>query len=387
MDECSRGSGSLSCSICAAAVRPVGAALTATLLGMAVNAAPGLSLNLPLQTPPVTVKVPRVAVKAPSVPPPVNLKAPPIPVKAPPVEVEVPPVPVKPPPIPVKAPPVPIRPAPVTVKTPSLPVKTPTAPIKAPTIKAATGPSGTAQAPRVPVSTPNVSARAPGVSVRPPSAAGAVSSSRNAAAVTVTSDRASGANPSTPAGRIAARERKLKATVARERSCLGSLPEPQEQLLEMRTGLGRVGPLSPRKAAARMHVATARFARLEAQALRELGSLSAHGCERTGVVVAAVTVFAGRSVGTPTASSGVEAARYSARPAAPQPPLASGGGPGLLATKLAPAASALILALVLLLGAALTATAIAADASGHGPRHAHWRRHMRNRIRNRSNWR
>jgi hypothetical protein len=397
---------------------------------LSVDVATAGALSLPLETPTVPIKVPPVTVKT----PPVTVKVPPVTVKTPPVTVKTPPVTIKTPTVPVQAPPVTTPPAPV--KAPTTPVKVPTVPAKAPTVKAPTVSTGSTKAPNVTVGAPSVSAKAPGVSVKGGGASGSVSGGGvNAPGVSVAVHPASGSTPSTPGrlgveqragtsspgaplaaaaapdataaplggygslgtgygripasegrqgskarARIASRERKLKATVARERACLSSLPEQQQQLLVLRSGLEQAEPLSPRATAARLHLRSARFARLEAQALRELGDASAHGCRQTGTEVAKIMAFLGSSFGGPQARGAVEAARYEAGPGLLPPP-ASSGDTGLLGTKLSPVASDAILALAALLVLALATIAIVADATGNGPRHAQWRRHVRNRVR------
>jgi hypothetical protein len=396
---------------------------------MAVDAGPADPFSLPLETPPV-VTAPPVTVKTPSV----TVETPPVTVKAPPVTVKVPPVTGKTPPVTVKTPSVPVKTPSVPVQTPSVPAKTPTVTAKAPTAPTVSTESG--KAPSITVHSPSVSTKAPGVSVKPgvsvaagstgtkvpgvsvavrssssatPSAAGRIAGELSAGAAQASGGNSVGATPngagSTLGGygspgpgygqlpasegapgtkaraRIASRERKLKATVARERACLGSLPEQQQQLLVLRTGLGQPMPLSRRATAARLHVGSARFAQLEAQALHELNDASAHGCRQTGVVVAKVLTFLGSSFGSPHARGGVEAVRYEAAPRL-TPPAASSGDTGLLGTKLSPVASDAILALAALFVLALATMAMIADATGNGPRHAQWRRHLRNHIRN-----
>jgi hypothetical protein len=410
--------------------RTISMMLIAALIASASLPASALSFSLPLETPSVPVKAPTVTV------PTVTVEVPPVKVKAPPITVETPPVTVKTPPA--KTPTVPVKTPTLPVKTPTVPVKTPTVPVKTPTVPAkAPVSTGSSKAPTVTVRTPNVSATAPGVSVKTPGASGSVSSgsakgggvavpaqsgssTRSAPSGTTETgtvrssaglgSASSGAAPAPSAeplaayglgagygqtptnegapgpkslARIAKRERNLKALVARARGCLSSLPEGQQRLLELRSGLGQSEPLNPAATAARLHVGSARFARLEVRALRELRRVSAGGCGEatTAAAAASVMAFLGSSFGNAEARWGVKAVRYEAAPASPLPP-ASAGDKGLLGTKLSSAASDAILAFVLLLIAGVVMTAVVADASGNGPRHAQWRRQMRNRIRN-----
>ncbi len=389
---------------------------------IAAAAAPAASFGLPLETPSAPVVAPPG--RAPSV----TVELPPTPVKAPPVTVPQPPPKVKAPTVPVSMPPSPVKAPSVTPP----PVKAPTVPVQAPHIKA---PGEAATAPSVTVGVPSVSATAPGVSVKASSgSAGAQPGSGRAPRVSVAIPRASGATPSARGGlaeelastasgapelggalplgpvgaplggydgpgagygrvpaverkpstraraRIAARERALKAAVARGLACLGSLPERQRQLLVLRSGLGRSRPLGPGATAARLHLGAARFAQLEEQALRELDDSTARGCRQTRAAVAAVMTFRASSFGAPQARAGVEAARYEAAPS-PALPRASSSEKGLLGDGLSPAANEATLTLVLLLTFALVTSAVVVDAAGSGPRHPRWRRRMRNRIR------
>jgi len=408
--------------------RIVSLMLVAVLIASASLPASALSFSLPLETPSVPVEAP--AVTAPTV----KVEVPPVTVKAPPITVETPPVTVKTPPV--KAPTVPVKTPTVPVKTPTVPVNAPTVPAKTPTVPAkAPVSTGSSKAPTVAMRTPNVSATAPGVSVKTPGASGSVSSgSAKGVGVAVPAQSgsstrsvppgttetgtvrssaglgsvSSGAAPAPSAeplasyglgagygqaptnegalgpkslAHIAKRERNLKALVARARECLSSLPERQQRLLELRSGLGRSEPLNPAATAVRLHVGPTRFAQLERRALRELRRASAGGCgEATTAAAASVMAFVGSSFGNAEARGGVKAVRYEASPMLPLPPLGT-SEKGLLGTKLSSAASDAILAFVLLLIAGVAMTAVVADASGNGPRHAQWRRRMRNRIR------
>jgi hypothetical protein len=391
--------------------------LAAALIASASLPTSALSLSLPLETPSVPVKTPPVKV------PTVTVEVPPVTVKGPPVTVQTPPVTVKTPPV--KTPTVPAKTPSVPEKTPTVPIKTPTVPVKAPV------PTGSSNAPAVTVRTPNVSATAPGVSVKSGGASASASSgSTNGSSAPVASgthsagsgtelgpprgsSEADSASSGSPAGtsavplasyglgagyeqspasegavgtqaraHIAMRERNLKALVAQAQGCLTSLPEQQQRLLELRSGLGQAMPLNPAATAAQLHVGQARFTRLESRALRELRRVSTRGCGETtsAGAAAAVVAFLGSSFGDPQARGGVKAARYEAGPKLPLPP-ASAGDKGLLGTHLSSAASDAILAFVLVLLAGVATVAVAADSSGNGPRHAQWRRQMRNRIR------
>lgn len=391
----------------------------AAIAATAIVVAPANSLSLPLETPTVPVKTPTVTT------PPVTIKTPTVTVETPTVTVKAPPVTVKVPPVTVKAPPIP---APPPVEALSPPAKAPSVPAKAPSVpaKAPSAPSGSVKAPSVTVRTPDVTASAPGVSVKAPVASGSgaptvtakapgvsvgvgTSSTRSGEAQPAASDGASdareasdgagaqlggygslgagygqappieGAHGAKARARIASRERNLKATVARERACLSSLPDEQEQLLVLRAGLGQPEPLSPTATAARLRVGLARFAQLEAQALRELGEASTHGCAQGASATAKVMTFLAAGFGGPQARGAVEAVRYEAGPDV-APPLQTSGA-SLLGIKLSSGAGHAVLAVLALLLAALTTSLIVADAAGAGPRHARWRRHVRERIR------
>jgi len=111
----------------------------------------------------------------------------------------------------------------------------------------------------------------------------------------------------------------LKATVARFQSCLSDLPSTQRKLLQLRAGLGPLDPLAPSAVAAQLHVAPARFKRLEQRALRELRSAgSAGGCRQMAEIVAGAESFVAHGFGEPGAgngaSSGVLGVRYEHAP-------------------------------------------------------------------------
>jgi hypothetical protein len=362
--------------------------VVALLLGGG-EAAPVWSLALPLETPTVPVKVP-------SVPPPVE---------TPTVTVQVPTVTTPP------------------VKTPSVPV--PTVTVKAPSVSVNTTSSPTTTSPKAPsvsINSPTVSVKAPSVSVGTSTgSAGATSSSGSSSGVTGSSTSrpagagsaagASGASgapgsASTPGtygspgagygelppiegtpgrrarARIASREHLLKATVARFQGCLVALPASNRRLLELRTGYGKARPLSPRAAAARLHIGSARLARLEKQAVHELNDAAAsNGCARTGEVIEAALSLIGAGFGGGHAGiARTELASFRA-----SRPLAPTSAPTLvgrvLGVDVPPVASDLVI--VLLLGTLLGGTVVLlfADAAGKGPRHEEWRRRAIDRLR------
>jgi hypothetical protein len=398
---------------------------------LAVEVAPADSFSLPLETPSVPVKVPPVTVKT----PPVTVTVPPVTVKAPPVTVETPTVTVKAPPVTVKAPPVTVKapavPTSAPVKTLSTPTNVPTVPAKAPNVpaKVPSVPGGSVRAPSVTAHTPDVGASTPGLSAASGGRAPTVTAqAHDGVSVGVGTSASRSQSSATPSGetrsaavagtngagettngasvplsgygglgagygqlpptegthgaearaRIASRERQLKATVARERACLGTLPEEQQRLLVLRSGLGGRAPLSPRATAARLHIGATRFARLEAQALRELGEASTHGCRQVSAATTEVVSFLGTSFGTPEARGGVEAVRYESGPGVALP-TAGKGDASVLGVKISPVASAGFLAA--LVAALATIAIIVVDSTGNGPRHAKWRRRLRRRAR------
>jgi hypothetical protein len=336
--------------------------------------------TVPVETPTVPIKTPTVPVKTPTVP----VKTPTVPVKVPTVPVKVPTVPVKTPTVPVKTPTVPVKVPTVPVKVPTVPVKTPSVPVKVPTVpvKKTTVPSVPVKAPSTPIKVPGTpskttTAKAPAVSVKTPTIAGrgaevgvspsgvsvkgsasgkalTSASARGGASVSAPSGQAGAGQGTAPSGaagagspggyagpgagygelpsfegvrdgtgraRIARRERRLKAVVARLGACLSALPDTQRRLLELRTGFGPAKALSPRAAAARLHIGNARFATLEKQALGELSSAaSTHACGRTSQIVTGAMSFIaaglGGGDGAAAAQGGVEGARYEKAPSA-----------------------------------------------------------------------
>jgi hypothetical protein len=185
--------------------------------------------------------------------------------------------------------------------------------------------------------------------------------------------------------RIASRERALKAIVARFQGCLGVLPNAQREVLELRVGVGTTRPLSPRAAAARMHLGVDRLARLERQAVRELTNASStHSCGRLASFAAAVVSYLRATFGGRGGAGGVEAVSYDLSPSAALAELpAAPHDEGLLGRAFSPIPGGAISLLLLVLLGALALTVIIADATGRGPRHAEWRDRMRSRL---SSW-
>jgi hypothetical protein len=180
--------------------------------------------------------------------------------------------------------------------------------------------------------------------------------------------------------RIASRERLLKATVARFHGCLVALPTSNRRLLELRTGYGAARPLSPRAAAARLHLGAAQLARQEKQAVQELGDAAAtHGCARTGEVVEAALSLVAAGFGGHAGIGQTDVASFKAS----RPPASTPGSTLLgraLGVDIPRVANDLILLLLLaVLGG--TVALLVADAAGIGPRHEQWRRRMVNRVR------
>jgi hypothetical protein len=300
------------------------------------DASPVWSLTLPLETPTVPVQTPPLPVNTPTAPV----------VKTPTVSVPT----VTTPTVAVKTPIVTVKTPTVTVKTPT--VKVPTAPVKTTAVKTA---PISAKVPSVGVSTPVGSVRTttgssgvPSVSVAAgagatsrssgsggsagaqatqataggssstsaSSGSGASASSSGASAgggAASTSPLASYGSPGSDYGelpptegapskraraRIARRERLLKETIEPFQGCLVALPADNRQLLELRTGYGDATPLSPRAAAARLHIDAAQVMRSERQAVRELTDAAAtHRCARTGEVVEAAMALIGAGFG------------------------------------------------------------------------------------------
>ncbi len=392
------------------------AVMVASLLVGAGVAVPALSLSLPLETPSVSVQTPSVSVGA-SAPP---VKTPTLPVKTPTVPVSPPKVAVKTHTVtvttPAKAPASPARTTTTAARAPSVPVKapsvtirTPPVAVKAPTVQAST-PAGSAGArggavgvTPGSVSTSSDSGRrpsspagsAPGGSqvATPPSPSSAASGGSGTSAAPLQTYGGAGAGYEEPPlpqsvspsvrARIARRERALQTTVERFHGCLDALPAGQRELLELRTGYGDGKRLGPRAAAARLHVATARIARLEARAVSELrAAASAHGCNQASEVVSGVMSLIGTKFGGEEAhaAGGVEAVSYISSPVKPSPGGSSTLG-RVLGADISPVASDLILILLMLAGLGMAVLLVVADAGGQGPRHEQWRQRVVNRLR------
>lgn len=69
------------------------------------------------------------------------------------------------------------------------------------------------------------------------------------------------------------RDRRLRRTVLRLRTCLGALPELQERVVALRAGLGRPHPASRPEVARQLELTERRTSRVERRALRRLRSL------------------------------------------------------------------------------------------------------------------
>ncbi len=396
------------------------------------EASPVWSLTLPLETPSVPVQTSAPPVETPTAP---VVKTPTVtvpPVKTPTVAVKTPTVPVKTPTVTVKTPTVKITTAPVRTTA----VKTPSTPVKAPPISA--------KAPSVGVSTPLASVRTTTGSSGVPSvsiAAGAGATSRStgsggsagARATQATAGGSSSASASSGSGgsasssgasagggaastsplasygspgadygelpptegapsnraraRIARRERLLKATIERLQGCLVALPADNRQLLELRTGYGDATPLSPRAAAARLHIDAAQVMRSEQQAVRELSDAAAtHSCARTGEVVEAAMALIGAGFGADgQAHAGPGGEFKTVSFYTSSAPGLTGAGPTLvgrvLGADVPPVASDLVVVLLLVMLTGALVVLVVADAAGQGPRHEQWRRRMVNRLR------
>ncbi len=383
------------------------AVFVAGALATLAGASPAASLSLPSVTVSVPVTTPTVAVPAP--PAPVKTPTVSTPVKAPTPPLEVPTVPVKAPTVTVKAttsvstsPTVSVKASPTDVRVPSVSVKASTGSaggsivsVKA-SSTSATSRSATSASPSRSAATRSGSAAAAGANQSGPGSLGlGLGGAADAGGVS-----GYGLSPGygeLPAfarqlshrarARIAARERSLKATVAQLRGCLGSLPERQRRLLELRAGLG-AKPLGPRAAAARLHVAYHRFAKLERRALRALrASAGTHGCAKgAGQVVAGVMSFIGAAFGAGPGElhGGLKPVSYDLDPKGLRAflPHAQRSDDGPLGAGISPAATDALLALVLVLVAGLVMTVAAVvGAAGRGPRDPEWRRRVAARFR------
>jgi outer membrane biosynthesis protein TonB len=393
----------------------------ALLLGCLVAAcevSPAASLGLP----PITVEVPRVSVKAPAV----TVTTPSVSIKTP--AATTPTVPVITPTVPVKAPTVP-------VKAPA-PVKAPTVSTKIPTVPAATTPAKapSVKAPSVKVGTPSVSGQ-PSVAAPTPSAPSIDRAAAPAGRATLTTATPAGGKSagtgSTPSHSVApnsasnvepggqgspgygssgyaggpsagsqagergtrrssgerariAEDRSLAATVTRLQGCLSELPESHRRALMLRTGVGSPQALSPRAAAARLHLGAARFARVERQALGELREAArTDACGRMSEIVAALVAFVGPSAGggRSAGAGGVEAARYAFSPPS-QHAIKPAAAPssGSLLGNISPTASSAIFILLLVVAAAIAAGVVVIHGSGNSP-WGRWRRRVADGLR------
>jgi hypothetical protein len=382
-------------------VRKIASCLALTVAAVVAQVSPAASLSLPLESPGVKVEVPTVTVKAPTVTvqtPTISVKAPPVTVHAPTVSTKAPAIPIKVPAIPTKTPAVPTKAAVPTKVPPTVSTPSPTASSNAPTVSArgsASVPGATASVP--PRKAPAVSGGADAAAGRTASSAvpdstgaapaapgaggqgGAAGTSASSSGVYAGAQGAESERMPPPEigaergarARIAARERKLKATVARLQGCLSDLPAGQRELLELRTGAGASNPLGPRAVAARLHVGLARLALLEGQAVGELRHAASTGsCGRTAAIVAEVTSFIGAGLGEPrgTAQGGVEAARYE-RSARSSSGIArkSRTADSPLGIALPRGGLMMLLLLIPLLTIALTILAIFVNSTGRGP--------------------
>jgi hypothetical protein len=386
-----------------------------TLVLAAVVAIAGLvstaaSLTLPLETT-APVKTPTIALATPTVG-----------VTAPTVTAQTPTVPIATPTVPIKTPTVPITTPTVTVQTPTVtakaPAPLPTVSTKTPTIAtptvSASAPSVTVSGGKASVGTSSASSTTPsgsrtgsgtGTGARATGAAGTTSGSAGGSGGSGTAAGGAGAAPTLLGGysaphvnsgmpplearagsraraRIASRERALKAIVAHFQGCLGALPDAQRELLELRVGVGTTRPLSPRAAAARMHLGVARVTRLERQAVIELrDAASTHSCGRLSSFVAAVVSYFRTAFGGHVGAGGVDAASYDLSPAAALGKLpAAPHDEGLLGSAFSPIPGGAISLMLLVLFGVLALTAIVADATGRGPRHPAWRHRLRSRL-------
>jgi hypothetical protein len=356
--------------------------------------APVNATTVALTTSTVAVTVPTVSVQTPTVP----IATPTVPIKTPTVTVQTPTATVTSPvPLPVPT---------VTTKLPS--ATTPTASASAPSVtvsggkvsvgtssassgtsspsRAGTGPGAGATGTTSASSGGSGGPGAPGAGASGPGAASTVLGSYGSPRVNSGMPPLEGRAGSHARARIASRERALKAIVARFQGCLAVLPDAQREVLELRVGVGTIRPLSPRAAAARMHVGVARVTRLEKQAVLELrNAASTHSCARLASFVAAVASYFDATFGGHAGAGGVEAVNYDLSPAAALGKLpAAPRDEGLLGSNFSAIPGGMISLLLLLLTGVLALTAIVADATGRGPRHAQWRHRMRSRL---SSWR
>jgi hypothetical protein len=385
--------------VLAAVVAIAGLVSTATSLTLPLE--PTAPVNTPtvaLATPTVSATVPTVTAQTPTVP----IATPTVPIKTPTVPITTPTVTVQTPTVTAKAPaPLPT----VSTKTPT--IATPTVSASAPSLTVSGGKAsvGTSSASST---TPSGSRTGSGTGARATGAAGTTSGSAGGSGGSGTAAGGAGTAPTLLGGygaphvnsgmppmearagsraraRIASRERALKAIVAHFQGCLGALPDTQRELLQLRVGVGTIRPLSPRAAAARMHLGVARVTRLERQAVLELrDAASTHSCGRLSSFVAAVVSYFHAAFGGHAGLGGVEAASYDLSPAAALGKLpAAPHDEGLLGSAFSPIPGGAISLMLLVLFGVLALTAIVADATGRGPRHPAWRHRLRSRL---SSW-
>ncbi len=198
-----------------------------------------------------------------------------------------------PPPLP-KTPSVPKVPSVPTVPSvPSVP-KAPSAP-KAPSVpNAPSSPrlpgQGQAPAGQPDSGTPS----SPGGAASPDRAGGGVAGPGGASARRLRSGASAMAagEPRPIRTRVARRERRMRATVARFAGCLGALPDRQADVLRLRAGVGSRPALSPLAVAEKLRLRPRKVTRLERRGLHRLRALArASGCggESTGAAGGSAT--------------------------------------------------------------------------------------------------
>jgi hypothetical protein len=360
------------------------------LLGVLVatcGASPAASLELPeisVEVPAVSVKTPAGTVTTPSVSKTPAAATPTAPAKASPVPAKTTPAkttPVKVPAVKVDAPSISGVPAPAT-STPALgKVATP--------IGGVTTTSSTSVAATPPGRTASSSTEAAGTGGAPGAASGSQGSPVNGVsgygaapgAELPVGERGARRSPAERT-RIAA-DKSLTATVARLQGCLSELPEPHRRALMLRSGVGSSQALSPSATAARLHLAAARLARVERQALGELRKAArTRSCGQVSEITTAVAAFVGSSArgGEPGASGGVEAARYSFSPPARHAIKPAPSGESLLGD-ISPTASSAIVVLLLVVAAVIAAGIVVTRGSGNSPPWRRWRRRVASGLR------
>jgi hypothetical protein len=365
--------GRLATGVVATMALSIGAGAAVDSDAAAAHRAPATPRHARVVVAAISVTTPTVPVKLPTVP-----TAPtPVPVKPPTVPVKPPTVPVKPPTIPVKPPPVPVKTPTVPVKAPTVPLKPPPVPVKAPPVlpKPSAGPG---KAPTSPVNLPvpgrgtsapalvksiaggvstvtrrlAAAGKAAAGSARPAQSGGGPTHATNAALLatdgTLLSGAAAQGSSAARSGYSAPPELpdvvqmlaeghgrlnnvRVRALVLGLRGCLAGLPHRLRSLLELRTGAGGSGPLSPRRVAVRLRIGRGRVTSLELTALRRLRRLA----ETTDCAAVApqqpsfsLASYLVGSEGGGLALGGVESARYQQLPGqAGAQPLPSPGAP------------------------------------------------------------